>query len=240
MAVIAITDLIVERSGRCVLDGLSLSVEAGETYALLGGNGAGKSTTIMALLGFLTPIAGMSSVAGVDPAKDAAAARRYIAYLPENVALYEHLSARENIDYFLALAGENPGESAREAAFDAVGLDAAARERRLSGFSKGMRQKVAIALAVVRNAPVLLLDEPTSGLDPRATADFTALIDSQKARGAAVLMVTHDLLGAADCADRIGFLDFGHIVEEVRRGAGSSGGYDVMALHRRYGEPVAA
>lgn len=175
-------------------------------------------------------------MAGVDPAKDAAGARRSIAYLPENVALYEHLNARENIDYFLALAGENPGEGAREAAFDAVGLDAAARGQRLAGFSKGMRQKVAIALAIVRNAPVLLLDEPTSGLDPRATADFTALVDTQKARGAAVLMVTHDLLGAADCADRIGFLDRGHIVEEVRR----ADGYDVMALHRRYGEPVAA
>lgn len=236
MTAISISKLVIERGGRRVLDGLSLAVEAGETYALLGGNGAGKSTTIAALLGFLTPSAGASIVAGIDPAADAAGARRNIAYLPENVALYEHLSARENIDYFLALAGENPDEAAREAAFDAVGLDAAARDRRLAGFSKGMRQKVAIALAVVRNAPVLLLDEPTSGLDPRATADFTALIDSQKARGAAVLMVTHDLLGAADCADRIGFLDRGHIVEEVRRGDG----YDVMALHRRYGEPVAA
>lgn len=236
MTVIAISNVVIERGGRRVLDGLSLTVEAGETYALLGGNGAGKSTTIAALLGFLTPSAGNLSVAGIDPAAAATAARRNIAYLPENVALYEHLSARENIDYFLALAGENPGDAAREAAFDAVGLDAAARDRRLAGFSKGMRQKVAIALAVVRNAPVLLLDEPTSGLDPRATADFTALIDSQKGRGAAVLMVTHDLLGAADCADRIGFLDCGHIVEEVVR----ADGYDVMALHRRYGEPVAA
>ena len=232
--VVVITDLVVERGRQRVLDGLSLSVGAGETYALLGGNGAGKSTTIAALLGFLTPSAGASKVAGIDPAADAAGARRSIAYLPENVALYEHLSARENIDYFLALAGETPGEAAREAAFDAVGLDPPARDGRLSGFSKGMRQKVAIALAVVRNAPVLLLDEPTSGLDPRATADFTALVDSQKARGAAVLMVTHDLLGAANCADRIGFLDRGHIVEEVRR----ADGYDVMALHRRYGEPA--
>ncbi len=99
-----------------------------------------------------------------------------------------------------------------------------------------MRQKVAIALAVVRQVPVLLLDEPTSGLDPRATADFNALVAKLRDRGTAILMVTHDLLGAADCADRIGFLDQGRIIEEVSRAEG----YDVMALHRRYGEAVSA
>jgi ABC-2 type transport system ATP-binding protein len=175
-------------------------------------------------------------VAGSNPANEAEAARHKIAYLPENVALYEHLTARENVDYFLALAGETHSSEEIEAAFDAAGLQAKARSRTLSGFSKGMRQKVAIALAVVRQVPVLLLDEPTSGLDPRATADFNALLATLKARGTAILMVTHDLLGAADCADRIGFLDAGRIVEEVCR----EQGYDVMALHRRYGEAVTA
>jgi ABC-2 type transport system ATP-binding protein len=232
---IHISELIVNRGEKKVLNRLSLSVAAGEIYALLGGNGAGKSTTLAALLGFLKASAGGISVSGVDPAQDADAARRKIAYLPENVALYEHLTARENVDYFLALAAEAHSPEEREAAFDAVGLQAEARNRRLSGFSKGMRQKVAIALAVVRQVPVLLLDEPTSGLDPRATADFNALIGRLKERGTAILMVTHDLLGAADCADRIGFLDHGQIIEEV----GRAQGYDVMALHRRYGEAVA-
>ncbi|NJS14108.1 MAG: ABC transporter ATP-binding protein [Sphingopyxis sp.] len=236
MTVIAIEKLEVERGGRRVLNDLSLTVAAGEIYALLGGNGAGKSTTLAALLGFLKPISGRMMVAGIDPASDGGGARHKIAYLPENVALYEHLTARENVDYFLALAGEAHGADEVEVAFDAAGLQPDARDRLLSGFSKGMRQKVAIALAVVRRVPVLLLDEPTSGLDPRATADFNALIGALKARGTAILMVTHDLLGAADCADRIGFLDRGHIVEEVARAAG----YDVMALHRRYGEAVAA
>jgi ABC-2 type transport system ATP-binding protein len=236
MAVIDIAKLVIERGGRPVLDGLSLRVAAGEVYALLGGNGAGKSTTLSALLGFLQPSAGTASVAGIDPASDAEAARHKIAYLPENVALYEHLTARENVDYFLALAGEVHGPDAIEAAFDAAGLQSEARNRALSGFSKGMRQKVAIALAVVRQVPVLLLDEPTSGLDPRATTDFNALVMQLRERGTAILMVTHDLLGAADCADRIGFLDAGRIVEEVRR----IDGYDVMALHRRYGDAVAA
>jgi ABC-2 type transport system ATP-binding protein len=231
---IEISNIIIERGGRRVLDGLSLSVSSGEIYALLGGNGAGKSTTLAALLGFLKPASGLMSVAGMDPVSAPDAARHRIAYLPENVALYDHLSARENVDYFLALAGETYSTDAREAAFDAAGLQADARDRRLAGFSKGMRQKVAIALAVVRQVPVLLLDEPTSGLDPRATADFNALIGTLKARGTAILMVTHDLLGAADCADRIGFLDAGRIIEEVAR----ADGYDVMALHRRYGEAV--
>ncbi len=233
--VIAIDALVLARGGRRVLDGLTLAVAPGEIYALLGGNGAGKSTTLAALLGFLAPDSGSLRVSGVDPAAQPEAARRQIAYLPENVALYEHLSADENLEYFLTLAGTPCSESDRAAAYAAVGLQADARSRRTSGFSKGMRQKVAIALAVLRKVPVLLLDEPSSGLDPKATADFNVLLQQLRARGTTILMVTHDLLGAADCADRIGFLDRGHLVEEVHR----ADGYDVMALHRRYGEAIA-
>ncbi len=129
-----------------------------------------------------------------------------------------------------------PGRDAMDTALGAAGLQREARDRRVSGFSKGMRQKVAIAMAALRDVPVLLLDEPTSGLDPRATADFNAQLGVLKARGTAILMVTHDLLGAADCADRIGFLANGRIVEEVRPGEG----IDVMALHHRYGERAVA
>lgn len=236
MAEIRIDGLSVDRGGKAVLDSLSLNIASGEIYALLGGNGAGKSTTLSTLLGFLKPSSGSVLVSGIDPSTNPEAARHKIAYLPENVALYEHLTARENVDYFLALAGEAHSADEIDAAFDAAGLQNEARNRTLSGFSKGMRQKVAIALAVVRQVPVLLLDEPTSGLDPRATADFNALLAKLKARGTAILMVTHDLLGAAECADRIGFLDSGRIVEEV----GREQGYDIMALHRRYGEAVVA
>lgn len=234
--IVSVDSLTVKRGEQTILSQLSLSVAVGEVYALLGGNGAGKSTLLFALLGFLAPGSGSILVGGINPANNAPAARRWIAYLPENVALYEHLTARENVEYFLALAGElhTPGEI--DAAFDASGLQLDARDRRLSGFSKGMRQKVAIALAVVRQVPLLLLDEPTSGLDPRSTADFNALIGRLKARGTAVLMVTHDLLGAAACADRIGFLDQGRIIEEVDRASG----FDVASLHHRYGESVAA
>lgn len=233
---IEIADLRLVRGTRTVLDGLSISVAAGEIYALLGGNGAGKSTTLSALLGFLAPDSGTIRVGGFDPQREADQARSQVAYLPENVALYDQLSAYENIAYFLALTGNEPRREAMDNALDAAGLQKEARDRRVSGFSKGMRQKVAIAMAVLRDVPVLLLDEPTSGLDPRATADFNALLGVLKARGTAILMVTHDLLGAADRADRIGFLANGRIVEEVRPGEG----IDVLALHHRYGERTAA
>lgn len=216
-----------------VLDGLSLRVAAGEIYALLGGNGAGKSTTLSALLGFHRPTAGRVRVGGVDPAADPDAARRLIAYLPENVALYEHLSARENVGYLLALSDQRQDDAAIDDAFLATGLQAGAWDKRLAGFSKGMRQKVAIAVALLRHVPVLLLDEPTSGLDPRATGDFGRLVANVRDRGAAVLMVTHDLLSAAEIADRIGFLDAGRIADEVA--ADGRDRFDVRALHHKFG-----
>jgi ABC-2 type transport system ATP-binding protein len=224
-----------------VLDGLSLAVPAGSITALLGGNGAGKSTTLAVLLGFAAAQSGSVTVCGIDPARDPDTARRRIAYLPENVALYEHLSATENAAYLLALSGERHDRTAITDALRAAGLQERAWDQRLGGFSKGMRQKVAIAVALLRQVPVLLLDEPTSGLDPRATADFNALLADVRKRGTAVLMVTHDLLSAADVADRISFLEAGRVAHEVA--AGGAERFDVRALHARFqagGEQLAA
>lgn len=226
-------DVTVAYGAHRVLDGLSLGVAAGEIYALLGGNGAGKSTTLATLLGFNRPSAGQVRIGGIDPAVDPDTARRLIAYLPENVALYEHLSARENVAYLLALSDQQQDDAAIDDAFAATGLQTEAWDKRLAGFSKGMRQKVAIAVALLRHVPVLLLDEPTSGLDPRATADFGRLVANIRDRGAAVLMVTHDLLSAAEIADRIGFLDAGRIVDEVT--ASGPDRFDVRALHQKFG-----
>lgn len=228
---IHIEGLVVERGGRRILDGLSLSVTPGSVYALLGGNGAGKSTALFSILGLLKPSAGLVRVEGKDPACEPDAVRSATAYLAENVALYDHLSARENVAYFLGLAGQKRTRAEIEQAFDSVRLDRAAWDKRLSAFSKGMRQKTAIALAFLRKTPVLLLDEPTSGLDPAASADFHALLGDLKARGVAVLMVTHDLLGATDSADAIGLIDRGCIAHQWRGGAES---YDLKALHRAF------
>lgn len=224
-----------------VLDRLTLSVAPASVTALLGGNGAGKSTTLSVLLGFARPASGTVAVCGIDPAADPDGARRRIAYLPENVALYDHLSAAENADYLLTLSGQRRDRAAITEAFAASGLQERAWDQRLGGFSKGMRQKVAIAVALLREVPVLLLDEPTSGLDPRATADFNALLASVRDRDTAVLMVTHDLLSAADVADRIGFLEGGRLTDEVA--ASGPDRFDLRALHARFqvgGERIAA
>ncbi len=219
---------------REVLRGLDLRVVPGEIFALLGGNGAGKSTTLSALLGFIRPSAGSVRVCGIDPGAAPQEARAQLAYVPESVALYDHLSARENVDYFLALAGAERGRaSVIDPALEAVGLPGHAWDARVGGFSKGMRQKVAIALALARHVPVLLLDEPTSGLDPSATLEFNRLIETARNRGVAILMVTHDLLSAVDVADRIGFLSEGRIEEELVAGPAGAR-FDLNALHARY------
>lgn len=228
-----IDDLVVLRGERRVVDGASLCVAPGEIYALLGGNGTGKSTTLFAILGLLPRAGGRITVAGFDPAKAPEAVRREAAYLPENVALYDHLSAIENVRYFLGLAGENRTRAELDQAFDAVKLEPAAGARRVGGFSKGMRQKTAIALALLRRTPVLLLDEPTSGLDPAAASDFHDLLIDLRRRGVAILMVTHDLFGAADTADRIGVLRDGRLAQEWMAAA-QGARFDVQALHQSY------
>lgn len=215
-----------------VLRGLTLRVQRGEVYALLGGNGAGKSTTLNALLGFVKYSDGTVRVCGIDPSREPVLARTQMAYVPENVALYEHLSARENMHYFLRLAGANGDQDSVSRALISVKLDVSAWDQKLGGFSKGMRQKVAIALALARSVPVLLLDEPTTGLDPQATNDFNRLLKTLKEQNVAILMVTHDLMGALEVADRIGFLDRGVIIEEFT--AAGPERFDIRMLYKHY------
>lgn len=217
---------------RNVLSGLDLEVPAGEIFALLGGNGAGKSTLLSVFLGLLKPRAGRVWVGEIDVLRDPETARRQLAYVAESVALYDHLSALENLDYLLALAEVPRPDDELIAVLDSVGIDAQTAERRVSGYSKGMRQRVAIALALARGAPVLLLDEPTSGLDPQGVEEFGRLLGTLRERGKTVLLVTHDLLGAIESADRIGFLRDGKLADEFR--ASTDVLADVAAARRRY------
>jgi ABC-2 type transport system ATP-binding protein len=235
---IRISDLRAGYGGREVLSGLDLTVRRGEIFALLGGNGSGKSTTLMVLLGLLKPSGGTIRVAGFDPIAEPRRARAKTAYIPESVALYDHLSAWENAEYFLGLADVRVSRAELENAFGDVGLPAEAWRRRVTGFSKGMRQKTALAVALLRRAEVLLLDEPTSGLDPGAAADFNALIGRLREGGAAVLMVTHDLFGAVDAADRLGFLEAGRLAET--RAAEGPERFDIASLHSRFSRARAA
>lgn len=221
--------LEVIRSGKEVLKGISFSVESGEVYALLGGNGAGKSTTLLSFLGFLPPSGGSVLVNGIDVDADIAATRKAIAYLPEAASLYEHLNARENLSYFLRLSGALSDIAAIDAALDRVSLKEEARDRKLKDYSKGMRQKVAIALAILRDTDILLLDEPTSGLDPSAIDEFHSLVCGLAEVGKAVLMVTHDVYGACQVADRIGLLREGKLAGEFA--APDGGRIDTETVH---------
>ena len=219
----------VSRSNKSVLKGISFAVTSGEVYALLGGNGAGKSTTLLSFLGFLTPSQGRICVKGREVSADVQAARRSIAYLPESASLYEHLNAYENLKYFLRLANSNPEDAEVEGVLDQVSLAPLARSRKLSSYSKGMRQKVAVALAILRDTDILLLDEPTSGLDPSAIDEFHRLVRGLADSGKTILMVTHDVYGACQVADRIGLLSDGKLVGEFA--AEEKQRIDIAAVH---------
>ncbi|MEM9533068.1 MAG: ABC transporter ATP-binding protein [Pseudomonadota bacterium] len=204
--------LTVQRGGHRVLQNVSFTAQRGEVFALLGGNGAGKSTTLLTFLGLIPPESGEALAFGEPVHGNVDALRRKAAYLPETASLYPHLNAWENVRYFLSLSrSPRPQQDVAEA-FDQVSLAVDARDRRLESYSKGMRQKVAIALALLRGVPLLLLDEPTSGLDPVAIDEFNALITRLAGEGTTVMMVTHDVYGACQVARRVGLLRRGEFV----------------------------
>lgn len=194
------------------LDALDLRVDPGEIVCLLGANGAGKTTTINLFLGFLEPTSGEARVDGVDVRGDPVGTKRKLLYVPEQIALFGELTGQENLAYFAALSGiEDRSPAYLRQCLSQAGLSEAAMDRRASGYSKGMRQKVGVALAIAKQARALLLDEPTSGLDPQASAEFHALIVRQRDAGAAVLMVTHDLFRAREVGTRIGLMREGKL-----------------------------
>ncbi len=231
--------LSVIRAGQTVLRDVSFKILRGEVHALLGGNGAGKSTVLLTFLGFLRPAAGTVHVQGRDVKENMREARQAIAYLPESAALYGHLNAYENLRYFLSLAGSNSDLDALDAALDRVALQAQARGRRMQTYSKGMRQKVAIALAILRDTPILLLDEPTSGLDPVAIDEFNRLVRDLAEFGRTILLVTHDVYGACHVADRIDLLHNGELAGAFNRPP-ELGRIDTEAVHAAFAKHGAA
>jgi ABC-2 type transport system ATP-binding protein len=198
-------------NGTTAVDDLSLTVSPGEIFALLGPNGAGKTTTINCFLGFLTPDGGRVTVDGLDVGAHAIETKRRLAYIPEQVNLYGYFSGIENLAYFSELAGARHDDAALRGFLTEAGLQAEAHERRVSDYSKGMRQKVGIAIALAKDAKALILDEPTSGLDPSASHEFSVLLRRFAARGAAVLMATHDLFRAKEVAARVGIVRHGKL-----------------------------
>ena len=195
---------------------LNLTVNAGEVYCLLGQNGAGKTTTINLLLGFMEPSSGKILIDNQEVSAADELRRKHIAYIPEVVMLYGELTAIENLDYFSKLAGFSYQKQELVAYLLQCGLQTPAHQQRLSGFSKGMRQKVGIAIAIAKNAKIILMDEPTSGLDPKATAEFTDLVKQLAAEGRSVLMATHDIFNAVNIGTHIGIMKQGELIHTLK------------------------
>ncbi len=204
-------------AARPVLQDLSLQVDRGRILGLLGGNGAGKTTTLNLILGFLQPDSGTIRVTGET------------AYIPENVALYPELSGLENLRAFAALAGRDLSTQEGENLLARVKLPAEAMSRRLASYSKGMRQRVAIAIALARQAQVFLLDEPTTGLDPAAVQDLATLLRQLAQDGAAILLTTHDLWHLSIDSDEVAILSAGRLVDRFE-----VAGQDAAQLAQRY------
>ena len=218
------------------LKGLDMTVESGDVYCLLGANGAGKTTTISLFLNFIQPDGGAATVCGLDVTEQPLETKKLLAYIPEQVMLYGNLTALENLRYFSRLGGHDYPREEYRRFLQRVGLQSEAVDRRVKTYSKGMRQKVGVAIALAKQAQALLLDEPTAGLDPKASNEFSELLLKLKSGGAAILMATHDLFRARETGTRIGIMKEGRLVDELSTGEVSHADVEKIYLqHMRAG-----
>ena len=204
--------------GLLALDHVTYDIHPGEVYCLLGANGAGKTTTINLFLDFIPPTEGEAHINGINCHQNPLEAKKYVAYVSENVMLYGNFTARQNLDFFAKLGGKtNLAKNDYYQVMRRVSLQEKAFEQRVKNFSKGMRQKLGISIAVIKDAPAVLLDEPTAGLDPKAAEEFLEILDELKKEGKAILMSTHDIFRAKEIGDRVGIMKEGRLVMERTR-----------------------
>jgi ABC-2 type transport system ATP-binding protein len=204
--------------GKLALDTLNLEIREGEIFFLLGANGAGKTTTINLLLNFIEPTSGTGLINGIDVTKYPLETKKHVSYVSENVKLYGNLSARQNLDFFAKLGGQT--KLARVDYYkmlQKVGLQDDSYEKKLKTFSKGMCQKVGLAIALIKDSTNILLDEPTSGLDPKAAAELVHILKEQRSQGKAVFMCSHDIFRAKELADRIAIMKEGRMTMILNR-----------------------
>ena len=220
---------LVKRFDRPAVDGLDLRVNAGEFYTLLGPNGAGKTTTLRMVTGLLRPDAGAISVFGLDALADPVAAKRIMAWLSDEPMIYDKLTPFEYLEFVAGLWGVDAAlaEARARELIDWLGLAPHAHER-CEGFSKGMRQKVALAGALVHDPRLIILDEPLTGLDAGAARQVKTVLRERVSAGSTVIMTTHILEVAERMADRIGVIAGGRLIAEgtlddLRRQTGKSG-----------------
>ena len=196
--------------GVTAVEQVTLGLEAGQATALVGHNGAGKTTLIKLLLGLIRPDAGRVRIGGADPAgRGGAQARRAIGFLPESVAFHGAMTGQELMAFYARLKGASLRDNA--ALLERVGIADAAR-RRVGTYSKGMRQRLGIAQALIGSPRLLLFDEPTSGLDPASRHDVYEMIDALRGSGATVLISTHALAEVEDRVDRAAIMHRGRLL----------------------------
>ena len=206
-------EALTKRYGAALaVDRLDLTVEAGEVFGLLGPNGAGKTTTILMLLGLTEPTSGAATVAGFDPLRQPLEVKRRVGYMPDAVGFYDHLTGVANLRYSAALCGLRPREAEARigAALARVRLEEAGGKP-VRAYSRGMRQRLAIAEILVKGAAVAILDEPTGGLDPQSTREFLDLIRSLKQDGMTILLSSHLLDLVQSACDRVALFHRGRI-----------------------------
>jgi ABC-2 type transport system ATP-binding protein len=208
-------NLVKKFGNTTVLKGLNLTVQPGEIFALLGQNGAGKTTTINLFLGFIEPTEGNTFINGLNVQDQPVETKKFLSYIPETVMLYPTLTGIENLAFFSSLAGFAYNKVELAGFLTRAGLESVHHNKRLGGFSKGMRQKVGIAIALAKQAKVLLLDEPTSGLDPKASNEFSLILKELSSNGISILMATHDIFRAKEVAHRIGIMKEGELVSII-------------------------
>ncbi len=202
------TDLSYAYGELLAVKDVSFDVVAGEILGFLGPNGAGKSTTIKMLTGQLTPQSGQARILGMDVTKDGSAIQARIGVCFEEKNLYLNMTAQENLHFFARLFGIHKPDV--DGLLDRVGLADRSGDR-VSSFSKGMRQRLMMARALVNQPDVLFLDEPTDGLDPVSSQAVRRLIKKEAERGAAVLLTTHDMHEADELSDRVAFINEGRL-----------------------------
>jgi ABC-2 type transport system ATP-binding protein len=227
MTAVRAAGLRLSYGARPALDGVSFEVAAGEIVGLLGPNGAGKTTTLSVLATLRRPDAGDAEVAGVSTRREPARVRRLLGLVPQSLAVYPTLTARENLRCFAGVLGLGPsaGRAAAHGALDAVGLTDRANDV-VATFSGGMQRRLNLACALLHRPAVLLLDEPTVGVDPQSRERILDTVRAQAAAGTAVLYSTHLMDEAERLCDRVVLIDGGRVVAagspaELTRHAGS-------------------
>ena len=209
-------DLSKNFGATIAVDRLNLAIKPGDVFCLLGANGAGKTTTINLFLNFIEPSSGTARIGGLDVVEHPVETKQRLSYIPEMVTLYRNLSGLENLRFFSRLARAKADSDEQLLAILAqAGLTADQARARVGTYSKGMRQKVGIAITIAKGASALLLDEPTSGLDPKASNDFSMLLTDLSRRGVAILMATHDLFRAKESGTAVGIMKHGRLVETL-------------------------